>query len=138
LNPLGGAKEKSHDVLDVQQQQQQPSSNDNLNYNSYGSFGDQNSSSNRFSLNLNSLNKTSIHSQSYQSAASTGATQKRDFAVPMSCRKKCEDDVAPPPPGFVDDTDQYYMPEEQAEDDRHSGRFHYAMKQTKNQYFSFF
>ncbi len=117
MNPLGGAKEKSQDVLDGEHQQ--PSSNDNLNCASYGGLN----SSNRFSLNLNSLNKTSIQS-SYQSAALTGATQKRDFTVPMFRQKKGEDDqivVAPPPPGFVDDTDQYYMPEDQAEDDRNSG-----------------
>ena len=122
MNPLGGAKEKTQDVLDGQQQQQ-PSSNDNLNCSRYGPFGGH-ISSNRFSLNLNSLNKTSIQSQSYQSAASTGATRKRDFFVPVSRQKTGEDDqdvVAPPPPGFVDDTDQYYIPEDQAEDDRNSG-----------------
>jgi hypothetical protein len=31
------------------------------------------------------------------------------------------DVVAPPPPGFVDDTDQYYLPDDQGEDDRNSG-----------------
>ena len=112
MDPFGVVKDQVQQDI---QDQQQASQNGNLNFNG-----------NRFSLNLNSLSSASVQSHPYQTGA-TGATRKRDFFVPINQINQADDVVAPPPPGFVDDTDQYYLPDDQGEDDRNSGQFIFEM-----------
>ena len=67
----------------------------------------------RFSLNLNSLSSTSIPSSSYHNS------DRKDGLAPIGHDADEVVVVAPPPPGFVDDTDQYYLPDE--DEDKNSG-----------------